>query len=381
MTTYQEAEEQSYPHLSEWLIRQQFCNSWIFRLSNLKIEFIVSVAFTYWVGGLILAALSGDLTQYLSNILAYVGPFWLALALLAFRWFSIQLPRTIATLYPAFEISPAEMCRVLLGASRYVYDMVIFGVSFAFILFFLRDLPNVWHESSQVEFISLWYQRRSSFLTLYFVSYQTFILAFIMGSGVTGVMASIKIFLSLLRYPLKLSYYRRLNDITTLNVGVGLWITLTFAQLMIVVGFIRSGEPIPIALSILAFICLALTIFAPLLPLHDTIQEAKDRQIRVYEDLSHGLSRLIEEHYEQLPGLLTDNIDKSKIEEYRSELGLLQTSKKDVESLVAEIENIPAWPIQWVNVVRIVIAGLSLPIASSISELIRQLISSLQMRG
>ncbi|HEX2620262.1 MAG TPA: hypothetical protein VHL11_08950, partial [Phototrophicaceae bacterium] len=65
--------------------------------------FVFSPAGIVLAVGAILSIFKGVWLEFAFNPITYVGPFWITMALLAYYWFTVYFPRTLAILYDALE--------------------------------------------------------------------------------------------------------------------------------------------------------------------------------------------------------------------------------------------------------------------------------------
>lgn len=361
--------------MNEERIRSALSKNWVFWLYGRKglpwYLIIAIISLLPMIIAACLAALLGVFRVYFFSFLSYSGPLVIALSLVAYHWFYVNFPRELDRLVPALDIDQAEAMAVVNKWANRVANrieiMILAGIPIGFVG--LVDTVSLWTTPTKTWLGSSWVaSSRPLFFALVYAFYYVLAMGFLLGSGVAGIMGTGLIIGDMLRRPLKLDYYRRLQAVTDLSIGVGSWAFLAFAIVLIASSFIKplSDPKVVFSSVLLSFIASVALLFAFLSPLfagHSAIVKAKKKRIALYEQ---RLSQLSEQIQTAISTGTTGLEDETPV--YLENLETLYKERTLLVQQVGEIESISDWPITFANIVRFTLTALVTPFVGQISD-------------
>jgi hypothetical protein len=365
-------------------IRSVFSRNWVFWLySRRKLPWYLIIAITAllpMIIGASWAAFLGVFRLYFFSFLTYSGPMLIALSLVAYHWFYVNFPRELDRLIPAIDIDDTEAMRVITKWANRVANrigiMIVAGIPIGFVG--LVDTLSLWITPTGMWLGTPWVtSSRPLFFALVYAFYYVLAMGFLLGSGVVGTIGTGLIIGDLLRRPLKLDYYRRMQAVTHLSTGVGSWAFVAFASILIASSFVKPlSDPkvvfSSILLSCIASVGLLVAFLSPLLAAHNAIVKAKKVRLAVYEERLSQLS-------EQIETVLSTGITgfRDETHAYLENLEAFNKERSLIIQQVGEIESISDWPITFANTLRFALTALITPFVGQIADHFVSMITAL----
>lgn len=352
--------------MNEKTIQEIFKHNWVFWLFTQKnwsvwkaIGWIVILPVGIFG---IIAIILGELQLYVGNPLTYSGPIWVAVAILAYKWFTLEFPKTILTFVPALDV-PEE---IIIGATKKWADKVanrlsiMIAVTLPLSFAAVQDTITLWTGSTTEWMGTPWVTQSGHplFFAIVWSFYYGVSVSFMLGSGIVGISGSALLINELLKMPLKLEYFRRLRSLLDLSTGIGMWTFVSFALTVVGQALIKPNSTANLLtsslfLSTLASFALLIAFLSPLLPARKAIVLAKQKKTALYEKLLYEIATEIDKSISAKKGKVTDKLEKDR-----------ELIKKKIE----EIDAIPEWPITMTSLSKIISASVIMPFINGIPD-------------
>lgn len=363
----------------EQQIRSHFAPNWVFQLHARKrlLTLAITLPIVIWVTGGIVALGLGVFPVFAGNLLAYGGPILMGVGLIAYRWFAINFPRILATLYPAFdEEEPGQFENVIHKWAHRIAVLPWVTVFFVLVIALsnFADLLTLWQTTNLNWIGADWTaSNQRLFFAFYYGFYNIVGGAFLLGSGAAGILGSLILIGDLLNIPIKLDYYRRLRYVSELSVSLAEWTLISFGSIFIGSILIKPNvtptlQASTILQSVLVSIALFSILITPTIFAHHAIFRARTRKIAICEARLHAIAENIDNLI--LGSLSSDNVQPdyaTKIEELRKE-------RDTIRQQIQEIEAIPTWPISLGGIMQILAASGVPPVSVLLNDFISRLL-------
>ena len=285
---------------------------------------------------------------YISNITLYLNLAGIALAFIAFGWFTQKLPTLLVLLADLFEANSQSYEDVLEKWAKVAnrnWVMILIGVAIACLN--LVETIQYWTSSNPPSLLEPWVNSEASiFFACIYGFLHVLVVPFILGSGILGMYGVVFLFRDLFKIPIELIYYRRTESVISLTGWLLMWALIGLASMLF---FGRSLFLFPIDLpwlwvstllqSVPATMLVLAVGSAPLIVVGNAIETAKSKE-RKY------LERNYQETYKKFLACLESKRQKAQLQSHSEKLKIL-------EERIHWINSIPTLPIRWPSMARI----------------------------
>ncbi len=344
---------------------------WIFTQKNWSIWAAIGriVLLPMGIFGII-AIILGEFRLYERNLLTYSGPIWVTLALLAYKWFTQEFPKTILTFAPALDAPEELIIATMKKWADKVANRLSIMIAITLPLSFaaIQDTITLWTVSTTMWIGTPWVTQSEHplFFAIVWSFYYGLSVSFMLGSGIVGILGCALLINELLKMPLKLEFFRRLRSLLDLSTGIGMWTFVSFAITVVGQALIKPNSTVNLLasslfLSILASSALLIAFLSPLLPARRSIMLAKQKKIALYEQRLHEIANEIDKSISLKKNKATDNLEKDR------EL---------IQKKIEEIDTIPEWPITITSLSKIISASVIMPFINGIPDYFKGNISN-----
>jgi hypothetical protein len=307
------------------------------------------------------------------SFLAYLGPAGIVVALAAYGWYARALPSHLARVQPAIEMKQEDFkASVEVWANRYLWLFpILFGV---LVVLFGWNFTG-WWTASNVLIPEPWLDNK--FFRFYYGFFHIICGPFLLSSGLYQLIATLLLFQKLFAEPIRLDYHRRLDEVSRLVLGVGVWtmvgvLAVIISSVAFAVNFddvasgVETGErlfAIPtltmqpvfdtstMILLILASFTLLSMLLVPILMARAPIIRAKKDRIGQFEQKLAQIS------------------EKIRAADAEADISALKAQRGVLEEEIAQIDRISSIPVTWTTGIQLIIAGLS-PILTPVITLV-----------
>jgi len=341
----------SNTEITEELVIQKFRLNWAFWLFTINRinhwRFAITVPLVIFIIGGIFSAWLKVFYLYVTNWTLYLNLIGIALAFIAFGWFTQKLPPLLTLLADLFESNTENYLYVLdkwsKFANRNLY-MVLVGAAIAVLN--LIEIIKYWESTNPPILLIPWVNSEASiFFGIFYGFLHVIAVPFILGSGVIGMIGTIGLLRDLFKTPIDLVYYRRTEAVIGLTGWLLMWALIGLASILI---FSRSVFVFSVDISWIKVSALLQSVpatlivlgigSAPLILIGNAIETAKNKE-RKY------LERNYKETYRKFLACLSS--DKKR------QLQPLSEKLKILDERIQWINSIPTLPIRWPSIARI----------------------------
>ena len=328
-----------------------FKTNWVFQLYAIRkihhwIFAVAAAGAIFLVGGL-LSALLGVFPVYVSNWTLYLNLIGIALAFIAFGWFTDRLPKLLSLLADLFESNKSEYRDKITEWGKFAnknWRMVVIGAGIA--AFYLVDTVKYWKSPNPPILLVPWVESEAStFFAIFYGFLHVIVVPFILGSGIYGMYGVVRMLGGIFNIPIDLVYYRRAEDVVRLTGWLLMWGLIGWSSIVI---FGRPLIFLPVDipwiktsglfLSVIATLFLLVIGSGPLMVVGNAIETAKSKERK-------NLERKYQEIYKKFSASVTEDQDE--------EQKYLWEKLRILDERIKWIDGIPAIPIRWPSILRI----------------------------
>lgn len=372
--------------MNEDKVWELFSDNWVFKLYSIKRFHWTVIVFVLSASPIIIGAIgslfANAFLTYVANVTPYLYMIGFAVSLVSFKWFTSKISRVLTALCPAFMLEEQEYIRVVRKWADSIanrnWTMILVGLIIAALN--LNETIAIWVAPQPPMTLEPW---TNSHARLFFAAFYGFvhvvITPFLLGSGAVGLLGTMLLIGDLLKRPLRLAYYRRLETVVGFAAWLVMWALIALASVSFfarpfvafrvdILALDISGSFQSILASVLA-ICLG---SIPIMQVRNAVLEAKERELARWEHLRDHLYAELSTHAEyevlgkadvvdQLTLSDAEFLDEQKL---KGRYGTLEM----VDKLIKQIEGIPNVPISWPSIAQMLLGALVSIGSSIVSE-------------
>lgn len=321
-----------------WLFYEKGINYWLFAVLLPSAIFII---------GAIFSALLHVFPVYVADLTLYLNLFGIALAFIAFGWFTHKLPRLLGLLADLFKSHiTAYKAKISKWGEFANKNWRMIGIGAVLAIFNLVETIKYWTSPHPPVLLVPWVNSdASTFFAIFYGFLHVIAIPFILGSGMYGMYGIIRLFGDIFKIPIELVYYRRAEFVVSMTGWLLMWALIGLSSIAIFgrplifsstdISWIKTSG---LFQSIIATLIVLAVGSIPLIVIGNAIEAAKSKE-RTYLETKY------QEIYKKFWTSLNDKTDDQQ--------QVLSEKLKILDERLHWINGIPTIPIRWPSVLRI----------------------------